>query len=237
MKKLYFLSVLAAALLAVASAQAQKPIADQDPKPEVTSSGYIAMAFYKLSGGTPDFKAWAESSKAYNEASPFDKDLIRERQMTEIENIFSLFTLDEPIVLLLPAKLSEYSITNKGFFIENIKEDTFFPVSYVGNDFAVIPQNIMDHQWVRADDKQAKIIDQAARNIGNRTLHMYFHLTPIFADKAAPLNIEGINRWLLLGEVQKMTLVIPTFDKVIWTSQNANFEEKKDNELLDLYQK
>lgn len=240
MKKLHFIPVIAALFLALTQMPAEAQMGgsqEPEPKPEVSTPGYVAMAFYKLSGGTPDFRAWAESSKAYNEASSFDKDMVREKQMADIENIFSLFTLDEPLVVSMPVKLSEYSFSNKGFFIESLKEDLFFPVNYVGSDFALVPENIMDHQWMRAGDKQAKDIERAAKNRPERTLDMYFHLVPKFADRKAPLNIEGVDRWLLLGEVRKMTLVVPVSDKVLWSSQDANFEETKDNELLDLYQK
>jgi hypothetical protein len=159
--------------------------------------------------------------------------------------------LQETIVVETPVKISEYSFANKGFFIDNFKDDTFFPVTYHGQSYAIIPQGIMDKQWIAADGFDAKTIDEAAKASEGRLLNIVLLLLPKYADKSATVPIQGKDYWPLSVEIKKMTLYTLSRStteinsgaetapaaRLLWESGDAAVEvNQKQMELLNLRQ-
>ena len=203
----------------------------QDQKPKPTSPDYIVMIFSKLAHQQPDFEAWAHETQAYQNAPTGNRPLVLEEQIRDLKNMYSLLTLQEPIIVETPVKLSSYSTRNKGFFVDSFKEDTFFPVKYNNRLYAIVPQGIIDKQWLKVPDADdGKAIENASLST---QLTMVLTLYPKYAD-TTPAELEGGNYWLISTEVQKMALYAPNSTVPLWQSDDST--DKKHQEILKLRQ-
>ena len=154
-----------------------------------------------------------------------------------MRRVFGLLTLQEPIVIETPVVLSAYSTAHKGFFVENFKPQTFFPARYNGQSYAVVPQDIMDKQWLSVQDPAiADAIDKAAARSEGRELLMTVFLLPGYADKSAPATLDDEDYWLIAAHVKKMMLYPKDGTTLLWQSDDASFKDQKHQELLKLYQ-
>lgn len=248
--------VLAAALLgsAMASAQmdapatAQAPAADpllgsmptpglqaDMPPPTPTSSGYIALLYYRMTGQVPDYEAWAMASDDYSKANSFDKDLVRREKAAEAARAYHLVTYDDPIIVEYPVTLSSYSRAKRGFFVENFRPDTFYSFDFIGRNYAVVPLDLMDFQWLSVEDeKTQKKIEDLIKLSGGK-VRMYMYLAPTFADKQTPLKLDNKEYWLLSGRMQKLQIYDPRGKQLLWEGYGKSHVEQRQQEVMDLY--
>jgi hypothetical protein len=210
----------------------------ESQKPTLVSPLEIAMIYYKYSGKTPDFSAWALLSDEYKNASIYDKAAILDARSREIADSFGLLGPDEQIVADYPVTLSEYSLGNKGYLIESFKDDTFFPFSYGGENFALVPKNILDHQWIPAEGLPAKNIDDLRLASENgKDAVMTFFLVPKFADKV-PVTIDGKEYHVIGVEVAGLAF-FDSKEMFAWRQEKSTplspeFRQRQ-KELMTLY--
>lgn len=232
-RTLFLAAALALALPAPASAQPVyvPPLAKVRPNP--TSAGYVAMLYTKMTRQAPDFEKWAMASKDYANAAQFDKMVAAKEKIAELKGVYELLTPNEPLIIELPAKLSEYSQLNGGFFLDNLREDQLFSYNFFSRFYGVAPMNIMDFQWLKVTPAQARAIAAAKADPANK-ITAVFYVEPKYADKSAPFDYEGQAHWLISGEVRKMSL----FDEngLLWASPDKEAEEAASQELLNLKQ-
>lgn len=212
----------------------------QELRPQVTPPSNIALLFYKLSGKTPDFEAWARNTEAYQSAASFEKSAVQEQQVQLLKNNYSLLTFQEPLVVEMPVTLSEYSAANKGFLVGNFREDTFFSARYNDQSYAVVPVGIIDKQFLKVPDAAvAQAIKDAGRSEKGKLLTMLLVLSPKYADNASPATLSGESHWLISAEIKKMMLYSAESDVPLWRSEEVETappDEKKRQELLKLRQ-
>lgn len=226
-------------VFAIKKAQAEgfQALPSKTLRPSTTSAAYVAMLFHKMTGKPPDFEKWSRASKAYAEASNFDKVLVQTEKVEELRDVYSLLTPSEPVIVEIPLKLSQYSRKNSGFFVENFKEDTFFSFDIFGKFYTIIPSNIMNHQWLNVMPDEAERISQVASpsQISNSAV-MLIYLEPKFADGKAPLSLNGKDQWLISAEVKKLAIYTKASDVLIWQSADHQAMEDLSEELLNLKQ-
>lgn len=227
--------------LSVCTAQAAPPpdsYATQTKKPFATASQGIAMLFYKMTGQTPDFQQWAMASESYEKASRFDKDLALGEKIKELRGLFTGVDPKEAIIIQTPAVLSEYSIKNKGFLVENFSDEAFYTYTFMGKRYAVVPQGEMEHQWISIDDPETveKIKTASRRTADPPVLLLY--IEPTFADGKAPLHIGGVDYWLIAGKLRNIGLYTSrTDDALLWALQESKNISERQQELLQLYKR
>ncbi len=221
----------------LARAQELPVYASPETKPALSTPDYIAMTFFKLTGQSPDFESWARQTDAYKAASRFDQMAVQEQEVQRLKEVYGLWAMQEPLVIEMPVKLSAYSDANHGFFIENFRLDTFFPARYAGMAYAIVPQGIMDKQWLKVEDPAvAAAIDIAARSSADRMLTMVLLLTPRSADKSAPMHMEDGDYWLIAADVKRMMLYAAKGGAPLWKSDDDTLRDQKHQNLLNLYQ-
>jgi hypothetical protein len=204
-------------------------------KPEPSTPDYIYMIFCKLTGRTPDFEAMARNTQDYQDAATIERPTVLDQLTVGLKSTYSLLTLQEPFIIEVPVKLSPYSAVNKGFFVENFKDDTFFPVNYNGQSYAIIPQGIMDKQWLKVpDDALGKEIENAALNKDGSPLTMQLMLTPKYADSSRPVVLAEQNYWPIAVEIKRMVLYPPASTSQLWQSDDTRVDDTKRLELLNL---
>ena len=230
--KFIFLVVLFSLLITGTSfAQGFSSYIAEKGRPKTTEPYYISMMFFKLSGTIPDFKNLAENTKRYQESSRLDRLNVLDQEVQELKNIYSLITMQEPIIIELPVRLSEYSKNNKGFFIESFTENMFFPIESNGQNYALVPNGLMDKQWLKVTNKETADTIEAANNVENgKPLIMTLYLTPVYADSSVPANIEGKNYWLMSVNIKDMELYLPDASSSIW--KFSGLESNKDSQTL-----
>ncbi len=205
------------------------------PPPTPTSAGYIALLYYRLSGQVPDYEAWAMASDDYIKANSFDKDLVRREKIAEATRAYQLVTYDDPVVISAQVTLSSYSRAKRGFFVENFRPDTFYSYEFLGRNYAVVPLDLMDFQWLSVgDEKTQRSLEELVDAVKGK-VRMFMYLTPTFADKQAPLKLENKDYWLLSGRVQKLQIYDQRGRKLLWEGYGKTHVEQHQQELLDLY--
>ena len=212
-------------------------VTEESAKPAVTPPERVAMLFYLLTGKTPDFKFWAHETPEYKNAAPVEKMLVEKQQTERMKNNYTLLTREDQVIVEMPAMVSAYSEVGRGFFIENFKEDLFFPVIFTGENYALVPQAIMDHQWVPAEGRQKmRDIETAAAGGKDRRLPLILYLKPRSADGTSPATIEDTPFWLMSVEVKKMELYTPDGAQLLWSSDEGKEKTNaQQQELLNLY--
>lgn len=201
-------------------------------RPLPTSFAMVAMQFYKLTAQTPDFESWVKIGQAYKTASPFDQKMILAREKEKLEDIFRKVSPASPIIVETFVDISQYSIVNKGFLIDNFTEDTFFSIDFNGIYYALVPNRVLDHQWMKVTEEEAKRIENAKIG-GGAGVRMYLELTPKYADSASPLLLGDHNHWLISADITKMML----FDRenLIWQKKAESGADPRHQQLMDLY--
>ena len=243
MKKIVRLAILVLALSTCflpsqrAWAQGSSLYETQSLKQELSSPYYIALLFYKMTAQIPDFDAWARQTPEYKNASIFTRMIILEQKIKEMKNDYNSLSVREYLIVEIPVRMSEYSVSNNGFFIENFSTDTFFPVTYNDKSYAIVPEGIVDKQWLKVSTiAAAKTIDDAAKSDKGRLLMLTLFLSPEYADKITPVSLDGRDYWLILTNVKKMRLTPLKTNTLLWQSGSIGFKDKKSQKLLDLYQ-
>lgn len=203
----------------------------------LTEPRYISMVFFKLGGQEPDFAAWARESDAYKTATPFEQPDVLKQKVEELRQFFRILSTRDPITVEMQAKLSAYDQKNRGFFVENFKTSTFFPVHYMDRSFAVVPQGLVDKQWLKVDDTAtAAALEMAARSNGERLLRMTLQLTPQYVDAKSPASIGGEVYWPLVASVRHMALYGQDGKTLLWQSAETVTSDSKQQSIINLYQ-
>ena len=246
MKKIFFLPVLAFLWeacflpLPVLAQELQAPLPSlgvvEQTKPPLTSPLTVALVYYKLTARAPDFDSWVKQQDAYRNASSFDQPAVMANMVQKLKDAYNLLLLTDPLIVETQALLSPYDAKNQGFFIQNFKPSTFFPATYAGQSYAIVPQDIMDKQWLKVDDPEVvAAIEKAAAGNG-RLLTLILFLIPRYADAKSPAFIDGENYWLMAADVKKMMLYQPGSNTMLWQSTAPGLSDKTRQNLLNLYQ-
>ena len=229
---------LSACFLPIRGTWAQGLSFYETPKAKSTPSSpdYVALLFYKMTAQIPDFDTWARQSPAYKKASVFNRMMILEKEIKNMQEGYNRLSLHQPLIVEMPVRLSGYSHANNGFFIENFRTDTFFPITYSNQSYAIVPEGIIDKQWIKvATENEARIIETAARSDVGRLLMLTLFLSPEYADKRTPISLDGRDYWLILTNIKKMILTPLKSNTLLWQSDSVNFRDEKSQKLLDLY--
>ncbi len=237
----FFAIALSCAIFMTGAAAAEEHIAFQVPStsskeaPQATSAGYIAMLYSKMTGKRPNLEGWATASKDYTAASKFDKVTAQREKISELQAVYDLLTPTEPVVVDIPVVLSSYSKHNQGFFIDSFKEDTFFGFEFMDTNYAVIPMNLMEYQWLKVPAEQADRIFKTVQPKAKDMVRAILYVDPIMADRNNPLNMDGTPRWMISGEVRKLMLYT-TNGYLLWETADKKEAEALSLELLNLKQ-
>lgn len=211
------------------------PVAPVSVRPQATAPGYVAMLYHRLTEKKPDFDAWARASDAYVKANDFDRDLVLREKSEEAARAYHLITFDDPIVIELPVTLSAYSRQRQGYLVENFKSDTFYSFHFLDQDYALVPLDLMDYQWLGMNDDQAarSVAQKIARDEGRA--RMYLWVTPVSADREKPMQIADKSYWLLSGKVKRLQIFDKTGDKLLWEGVSREEAAQNRQQVLDLY--
>jgi len=232
-----FALFMLALLLLVQPARAQFINPADMQKSDLTPAITVAMLYYKYSHQAPDFQAWALLSDDYKNAADYDKLAMQDSKAKELEQSFSLLAPDEMIVADFDGVLSDYSLQNEGYIVENFTNTMFIPFSYAGENYAVVPKGAVDKQWLSVKGMAAKSIDdlrKASKSGKNVTLTL--SLASRYANQDEKVTIDGKDYRLLAAEIKSIAVFDPK-GAVLWRQQPDAISpiSKQQQELLNLY--
>jgi hypothetical protein len=208
----------------------------QQPKPAQTTPLAVALTYYKLTGRVPDFDSWVKQQDSYKNANAFDQNSMVAPMVQRLKDAYGLILLSDPVVVETQVALSAYDKKNLGYSVESFKASTFFPSTYGGQSYAIVPINIADKQWLKVDDPETVAAIEKAATANDRLLTMIIYLTPKYADANSPASIDGENYWPMVTDIQKMMLYAPNSDTMLWQSIDVSASDKTSQKIMKLYQ-
>ncbi|MDE1151363.1 MAG: hypothetical protein PW788_02405 [Micavibrio sp.] len=208
--------------------------------PDTASSLDIATIYYRLIRQRPDFRSWVPYLPEYKGMSEAERISYLDSKSQDLNYKFNLLTLQEPIAVQFDAVLSPYSDDNEGYIVRNFADETFFSFAFAKNNYAVIPQGLMEHQFL-AVQKSAKAAVESGMNGSNRHILMIIYVQPNYADPSAqPTDIAGKSYRLVSGKVVNIALYSMSTNKktatVLWEMNTKEYNDKQRDELLNLKQ-
>lgn len=215
----------------------QADLGASDARPMVTQEPQIAMMYWQLARKTPDFAAMARATDEYKQAGQFEHDQVEAGQIANLKGMYDSVNFAMPMVVQMAVHLSRYSEKNKGFVITDFEDQTYFKYSFAGENYAVVPRGLMDHQFMGPIDDPAyvKAIEDAGRHFGQFRLMIY--LKPDYADPPTTLTeIDGKRYHIISGAVSHVSLFNLPETQQLWGDNSQEFNKEEQNQLLNLKQ-
>jgi hypothetical protein len=244
MKKLLSCLIVASFLMLPAALRAEdfsggaSDLGSTSARPPVAHDDEVAMMYWQLVRKTPNFDAMAKASDAYKKAGQFERDQILTAQKMEIQNVYDNINFSHPTVVRLAVQLSKYSEKNKGFVVNNLEEQTFFKYTFAGENYAIVPRGLLDHQFLGPIDDMAfvkKIVDHLKNNDNN--FHLMIYLKPDFADPPETLTeVDGEKFHIISGQVAHVALYDSTENQQLWGDNSEDFDKAQQDQLMNLKQ-
>ncbi len=253
MKKIAVFSFLAFFTMALTMVAPVTSFAqEEDDGPKIGVKGYadissnidVATLYHRLIGVVPDFEKWLRFIPEYTKL-PFDQQAdYMEKKPKEMLDTFRLMSPEQPIIAQFKGILSRYSDESGGYVVRNFEENTFFEYSFAGRNYAVIPQGLMDFQFLPVTGPLQTDVE-ALLKANKRNIRMVIYLSPNYATKdEKPMEMpdpDGKMKTytLISGKVANIALYSCPKNQsctALWQNGTKEFRDDEKNELLNLKQ-
>ena len=216
------------------------PPVGQPGFPPFASDVEIATVFHKITGEPVPFEQWARlSPKCLAEKTQTGRTTCQQDREQELRQSYQLLTVTEPVrVPFVPAIFSAYSKENGGYVIKNFTEETYMPFSYAGRNYALIPQGLMDLQFLPVEAGPAqKDIENALRGAQRKAV-VLLYIQPTYADRnAQPVELDGKKYTLISGKVTNIAIYKCRKTQpcvLLWEKGSAESREGERQDLMNL---
>lgn len=204
-----------------------------DTRPAKTQDIHIAMLYHKLTNkGEPDYEKMIGKWSRYQKANLMERSEMLEKYVPPMKEAYDLITPTEPIVANVRVKISGYSPSQKGFFVQSFNDMTFFKFMYMDQRYMVIPSGIAEYQWLKAPPGLADIVMRETKN--GHDANLTLTLISLKVDPN-PMIMDKLRYNLLLAEISKIELWSKDGKSIIWDSAMGSRDRKR-NELLNMHQ-
>ncbi|TAL28208.1 MAG: hypothetical protein EPN97_15250 [Alphaproteobacteria bacterium] len=206
-------------------------------RPEIADDAEIAMKYWLLARKEPKFEDMARKTKKYQEASQFERDGILSGQVAMMKNTYNSVSFSRPTVVGMKVRLSAYSPKNDGFAITDFEEETYFMYTFAGENYAIVPRGLMDHQFLGPiqDQQRASKIAHMGGNFHVFDLMVYVKLD--YADPPDTMTEIGGKRYhIISGQVAHVALYGANETEQLWGDNSDEFNSTQHNELMNLKQ-
>jgi hypothetical protein len=207
-------------------------------RPPIASATDVAMMYWQLARKSPNFEAMARSSDQYKKATDFERESVLNAVKADLRNSFDNVSFSHPSVVDLKVTLSPYSSKNKGFAITNLEEQTFFKYSFAGENYAIVPRKLMDHQFLGPIEDYSFVskILGSQKTYGG-VFHLMIYLKPDFADPPEQLTeVDNEKFHIISGEVAHVALYDAQETQQLWGDNSEDFNKGQQDQLMNLKQ-
>lgn len=215
------------------------PPVGQQGFPDFASHVDVATIYHKLTNQPPDFEQWARlSPDCMAEKTQTGRITCQENKQGELRQKYSLQTLTESVpVPFVPAIFSAYSRENGGYVIKNFTDETYMPFSYAGRNYAIIPQGLMDRQFLPVTGPAQKDVENALRGAQRKAV-VLLYIQPTYADKnAQPVELDGKKYTLISGKVTNIAIYKCRKNQpctLLWEEGSRESRAEQREELMNL---
>lgn len=240
--------LLAAAFMPPASAQpaseadeeiSAAPPVGQPGFPKFASDVEIATIYHKMTGEPVPFSDWARMSpKCLAEKTQTGRITCQENRAEELRQNYQLLTVTESVpVPFVPAIFSAYSKENGGYVIKNFTDETYMPFSYGGRNYALIPQGLMDLQFLPVTGPAQKDVENALRGAQRKAV-VLLYIQPTYADRnAQPVELDGKKYTLISGKVTNIAIYKCRKNQpcvLLWERGSSESRDAERQDLMNL---
>lgn len=249
MKKFRSIAVLSCLVmglwLSTASAQEDPVPQPGSGFPDISSARQVATIFHRLVGVRPNFKQWVRFIDDCKNLDDLARIECEETKPAEMDKEYALTTAEQPIVVQFLADMSQYSYENGGYVVKNFEDGVFFPYTFAGANYAVIPQGLMDYQFLSIIDEPARKVERTLSYSKRRKMLMVIYVLPTYANKdEKAMEMTGPDGTvkpykLISGRVANVALYeCPKNGSCVslWDQGTKEFRDQQKQELLDLKQ-
>lgn len=211
-------------------------------KKEISETDKAVFSFFKLSGGTPAYETWVMNSDIYLtsaedaklQAEIFEIELLRLKYgfgTYDVDNEF--IKIRTPVKLMLHDQLEGYTLS---FMFPKAGQNNvpYFPFSYGKEWIALIVSDLAGFLNLPMSKKEA---DEAFKTLALNKIYdgeIVLHVRATKADSKAPLELDGIEQWLLMGDTGHFELKAGGRNVAAYTA--PWYYTRSENDLLNLLQ-
>lgn len=202
-----------------------------------SSNTEVGMVFYKMVGARPDFDSWITSEPRYLTAAPEQRAEILAEERRKLEIAFNALDVRKsPLVIRTAVKLQISAPSGQAKRTLEVKfpaeGDIYFPYKVANQNITIIPNGVDLYRHIPLSNTEAASIQGRLAYNGSAT--MVLEIIPVKADGAAPMKLDGVDQWLMMGEIGFIGLYNNSLE-VIWSYQAPWFTRKNRQDLFSLY--
>lgn len=220
----------------IQTSQAQLSVSDQEK---------AVFAFMKLTNQEPNLKNWIVNSTKYQKANKFDRESLLETEETRLGWGFGTYDVTKDFIKV-KSKIrltTEVNADNKRVlnvsFAHNSNETPYFPFPYGEEWIAFIINDLIDFKTITLKPEEVPKVKQYFYDAAPYEAEIEIRLRPLTADATAPLEVDGTEQWLMLGDVAY--LKIEFYDKfkfenvLVWDYNAPWYLSESQKALLELF--
>lgn len=215
----YFFAVLACLLLAFPT-----PVQAESGGSPISTTEDVVIAFYKTGGAKPNFEKWVKDREPYRTTPIARRPETLELETTRLKNLYAAFDPKNDFLTIKTTARAHTAQTPdpadptktiQSLVMEFQAGDAdYFPYDFMGERFAVIPQNIKQHLNPAIPRAQ---YDYLLNVLGNgKPVTMIIELRPAKADLTAPFDMDGTGggpsekdgkgQWMFLTDIASISI-------------------------------
>jgi len=203
----------------------------------------IAIAFYKKGDVIPNFETWIVGKPPYNETPWAMREQVMAQEKLRLVEKYQNFDAEEGLIRiktdvnvnfhpiadtknpLLTHYVLDITYKNKG-------EETYYPFPFRDQFITVVPTNIKKFTSTLLSDEEYARISPSVRGISQPTVFM--EVKPTITDHEAPHNIDGLDQWIMAGNIVSY-LLLDDQNNVVWEKTASWYVAPITKELNTLY--
>ena len=247
--------LLLAALLGLVFTAVAPGAAAQERKRERTpysEAEKIGFAFYRLADKQPPFNNWIMARDEYLLAKPSMKRDYLRRETERLSKAYNEYMVDDDMIYLrtevtikVPNATERQSYESMGLrkpvqiVLKEIKEN-YFPVQVGDMWIAVVPNDLEKYLFLSLEEAEyekmmAELMLDTTRGSARGAI-LEIRLRPLSIDTKMPMHLDGIDAWLMLGEIASISLWrTKERDTLVWEQNMDWYVPQQQKDLLDLY--
>lgn len=251
---LFCLTIVTAALIGGAAlhmAAGAAQASGVSTKTKYSEAEKVGFAFYRLANRVPPFESWITNKDKYLLAKPSARREYLNNELTRLNKAYNEYMIDDHLIILrTQVKVKIPNKAERGVYDEmGLRKpvqivlteitDNFFPVQVGQMWVALVPDKLEEYLQLSLN---AEEFGTLTRKLGiqvsgtNQAATLELRIRPKTIDASAPLQIDTIEAWLMLGDIATAALwTNANPEALVWEKNAEWYLPYQQKELLDLY--
>jgi len=204
------------------------------------------FAFLKLAAKKPNLGTWITHSTKYQQAAKFDKERLLETEKIRLGGAFGTYNVKKDFIKIKSNIRLISSVDTDGkakltvrFTDHELIETPYFPFPYGEQSIALIVSDLNKFLSVELTPEEAQLAQRYLHSSAPYEAKLELRIRPLSVDASAPLQIDGIEQWLMMGDIAYLKILFHDEYKrkeiAIWDYNAPWYLSESQRELLDLF--